>query len=307
MIYAVGPSYVDANIIWAGTDDGAIHLTRDAGRTWTDVTPRQLTPWAKVSIIEASHFDVNMAYAAINTLRLDELRPHILRTKDAGSTWVDITRGLPAGAVVNTVREDPERRGLLFAGTEQAVYLSFDDGENWQPLRLNMPATSVRDLVVKGDDLIAGTHGRGFWILDDIMPLRSITPDVARAPAFLFRAAAAWRVPGNKNTDTPLPPDEPTAPNPPDGVTLSYLIGSAASTGPVTLEINEAVSGDMIRRFSSDDPAEPPVPTPQHSRLLDRTRPAPVGRAGTPSVRVGSSLWTTRGADVRLLDRGGAA
>jgi len=261
VIYAVGPSYVDANIIWTGTDDGAIHLTRDAGRTWSDVTPKQLAPWAKVSLIEASHFDVNMAYAAINTLRLDDLGPHILRTKDAGVTWVEITRGLPAGGVVNAVREDPQRRGLLFAGTEQAVYLSFDDGESWQPLRLNMPATSVRDLAIKGDDLIAGTHGRGFWILDDIMPLRWITPDVARAPAFLFRPASAWRVPWNKNTDTPLPPDEPSAPNPPDGVTLSYLIGRGTA-GPVTLEINDALSGEVIRRFSSDDPPDPAVPVP---------------------------------------------
>ena len=261
VIYAVGPSYVDANIIWAGTDDGAIDVTRDAGRTWTNVTPKQLTPWAKVSVLEASHFDVNMAYAAINTLRLDDLRPHILRTKDAGVTWVEITRGLPAGSVVNTVREDPDRRGLLFAGTEQAVYLSFDDGENWQPLRLNMPATSIRDLTIKGDDLIAGTHGRGFWILDDIMPLRWITPDVARAPAFLFRPATAWRVPWNTNTDTPLPPDEPSAPNPPDGLTLSYLIGRGTA-GPVTLEINDAVSGEVVRRFSSEDPPDPSVPSP---------------------------------------------
>jgi len=261
VIYAVGPSYVDANIIWAGTDDGVIQRTKDAGRTWTDVTPRQLTPWMKVSILEASHFDVSMAYAAINTLRLDDLRPHILRTKDAGATWVEITHGLPATGVVNTIREDPERRGLLFAGTEQAVFMSFDDGDSWQPLRLNMPATSVRDLVVKDDDLIAATHGRGFWILDDIMPLRTVTPDVVRAPAFLFRPATSYRTEWNKNTDTPLPPDEPAAPNPPDGVAFSYLIGPGTA-GPVTLEINDATSGEVIRRFSSDDPPEAPVPAP---------------------------------------------
>lgn len=261
VIYTVGPSYIDANVIWAGTDDGSIHLTRDGGQTWTDVSPRQLTPWAKVSIIEPSHFDVNMAYAAINTLRLDDLRPHILRTRDAGATWVDVTRGLPATGPVNTIREDPERRGLLFAGTEQAVFMSFDDGESWQPLRLNMPATSIRDLAIKGDDLLAATHGRGFWILDDIMPLRSITPDVVHASAFLFRPPIAWRARWDTNTDTPLPPDEPAAPNPPDGVTLSYLIGSGTS-GPVTLEISEAVSGELIRRFSSDDAPEPPVSSP---------------------------------------------
>jgi photosystem II stability/assembly factor-like uncharacterized protein len=258
VIYAVGPSSVDGNIIWAGTDDGTIHLTRDAGRTWKDVTPSQLTAWAKVSVIEPSHFDVNMAYAAINTLRLDDQHPHILRTKDAGATWVEITRGLPPGGVVNTIREDPSRRGLLFAGTEQAVFMSFDDGDSWMPLRLNMPATSIRDLVVKGDDLIAGTHGRGFWILDDIMPLRSITPDVTRAPAFLFRPAATWRVVWNHNTDTPLPPDEPAAPNPPDGVVFSYLIGPSTA-GPVTLDVSDATSGEVIRHYSSDDPLEAPV------------------------------------------------
>ena len=260
VIYTVGPSSVDSNIIWAGTDDGAIHLTRDAGRTWKNVTPSQLTPWAKVSIIEPSHFDVNMAYAAINTLRLDDTQPHILRTKDAGASWVEITHGLPPTSVVNTVREDAARRGLLFAGTEQAIYMSFDDGDSWMPLRLNMPATSIRDLAIKGDDLLAGTHGRGFWILDDIMPLRSITPDIVRAPAFLFRPAAAWRVVWNHNSDTPLPPDEPAAPNPPDGVSVSYLIG-VGTTGSVSLEIDDMTSGEVIRRYSSDDPADVPVPT----------------------------------------------
>jgi photosystem II stability/assembly factor-like uncharacterized protein len=259
VIYTVAPSHVDQNVLWAGTDDGLIHVTHDGGKSWTNVTPSQLGPWAKVSLLSTSHFDVNSAYAAVNTLRLDDLMPHIYRTRDGGRSWVSITTGLPAGGVVNAVREDTLRRGLLFAATEQSVFVSFDDGDNWQSLRLNMPATSIRDLVLKDDDLVVGTHGRGFWILDDITPLRQITADVARAPAFLFRPPTAWRVQWNKNTDTPLPPDEPAAPNPPDGVTISYLLGPDAQE-PVTLEFIDAATGDLLRRFSSTDPVETPVP-----------------------------------------------
>lgn len=258
VIYAIAPSPIDPNLIWAGTDDGLIHVTRNGGTNWTNVTPGQLVPWAKVSILEASHFDPNTAYAAINTLRLDDLRPHILRTRDGGKTWVEIVRGLPDGGVINVVREDPQRRGLLFAGSEQAVFMSFDDGDTWQPLRLNMPATSVRDLAIKDADLLAATHGRGFWILDDITPLRQITADVARAPVFLFAPPVGWRFRWNKNTDTPLPPDEPAAPNPPDGVVISYLLG-AEPKGPIQLEIIDPATGDTVRRYASDDPPEAPV------------------------------------------------
>src|SRR6185436_14571810 len=172
VIYTVAPSPLDVNRIWAGTDDGLIHLTTDGGRSWKDVTPSQLVPWAKVSILEASHFDANTAYAAINTFRLDDLRPHIYRTRDGGKTWTHIARGIPDGGIVNVVREDPKTKGLLFAGTEREVYVSFDDGEQWQSLRLNMPASSIRDLVLHEDDVVVATHGRGFWILDNIEPLR---------------------------------------------------------------------------------------------------------------------------------------
>jgi len=258
VIYTIAPSPIDPTVIWAGTDDGLIYVTRSGGTRWTDVSPPALVPWAKVSLLEASHFDVNTAYAAVNALRLDDLRPHIYRTKDGGATWTEIVRGLPDGAPINAVREDPQRRGLLFAASERHVSVSFDDGESWQSLRLNMPATSVRDIVIKDADLVAGTHGRGFWILDDITPLRQITSDIARQPAYLFRPGIAWRFRWNKNTDTPLPPDEPAAPNPPDGVVLTYLIG-AGTSGPVTLEIVDPATGETIRRYSSDDPAEPPV------------------------------------------------
>jgi photosystem II stability/assembly factor-like uncharacterized protein len=259
VIYTIAPSTIDERVIWAGTDDGLIHVTRDAGTTWTNVTPPVLAPWMKVSMLEASHFDTSSAYAAINTLRLDDLRPHILRTRDGGKTWSEIVTGLPPVGVVNAVHEDPLRRGLLLAATELGVFLSFDDGENWQSLRLNMPATSVRDLTVKDDDVVVATHGRGFWILDDFSPLRQITRDIAKAPAFLFRPGTAYRVRWDANTDTPLPPDEPAAPNPPDGVTISYLIGPGV-TGPVSLDIVQATTGEVLRHFSSDDPLDAPIP-----------------------------------------------
>ncbi len=255
MIYALAPSPLDVNRIWAGTDDGLIHVTVDGGLHWKNVTPPQLTPFEKVSILEAGHFDALTAYAAINTLRLDDMRPHILRTHDGGKTWTGIVNGLPDGAPVDVVREDAERKGLLFAGTETQVYVSFDDGDHWQSLRLNMPATSVRDLIVKGNDLAAATHGRGFWILDDITPLRQLTDTVMSTPAFLFRPQTATRVRWDTNTDTPLPPDEPAAENPPDGAIIDYYLGASAQ-GPVTLEILDG-AGKLVRRYSSDDPVEP--------------------------------------------------
>ena len=165
------------NRIWCGTDDGLIHLTTDGGKKWNDVTPPAISAWQKISLIDAGHFDANTAYAAVNTLRLDDVRPHIYRTHDAGKTWTQIVQGIPDGQTVNVVREDTQRKGMLFAGTERAVYVSFDDGDNWQSLRLNMPATSVRDLIIKDDDVAVATHGRGFWILDNITPLRQLTKD----------------------------------------------------------------------------------------------------------------------------------
>ena len=257
VIYTIAPSHTDIDVIWVGTDDGLIHVTHDGGVTWSDVTPSELVPWAKVSLMDASHFDVNTAYAAINTLRLDDLRPHIYRTRDGGATWTHITSGIPDGGPVNVVREDPERRGLLFAGTEQAVYVSFDDGDNWQSLRIDMPATSIRDLVIKDDDLVVGTHGRGFWILDDITPLRQITPATVASDALLFEPQQAWRFRWNKYTDTPPPPDEPAGENPPDGAIINYFL-KADAREPVTLEILTE-NGELVRRYSSADEPEPPL------------------------------------------------
>ena len=257
VIYTIAPSYTDERTIWVGTDDGLIQVTRDSGVTWQDVTPTSLTAWSKVSIMDASHFDAGTAYAAINTIRLDDLRPHIYRTRDGGKSWTHITAGIPDGAIVNVVREDPEHRGLLFAGTEQTVYVSFDDGDHWQSLRNNLPATSVRDLVIKDDDLVIGTHGRSFYILDDITPLRQIAAATTSEDAHLFAPQQAWRFRWNKNTDTPLPPDEPAGQNPPDGAIVHYYLQNAAG-GTVTLEILDA-SGALVRRYASDDPVEPLV------------------------------------------------
>jgi photosystem II stability/assembly factor-like uncharacterized protein len=251
VIYAVAPSPLDVNRIWAGTDDGQIHITTNGGKSWIPVTPPNMTPFQKVSIIEASHFDAQTAYAAINTLRLDDLHPHILRTHDSGKTWTEIVSGIPENEDVNAVREDPKRRGLLFAGTEHAVYISFDDGDHWQSLRLNMPASSVRDLIIKDDDLVAATHGRGFWILDDITSLRQFDSPVISS-ALLFKPESAYRVRWDMNTDTPLPPDFPAADNPPDGAVIDYYLQPAAS-GPVTLEIRDS-AGRSVRRYSSNDP-----------------------------------------------------
>jgi hypothetical protein len=252
VIYSIAPSYVDVNRIWIGTDDGVIKTTADGGATWKDVTPPTLKPWMKVFNMDAGRFDPLTAYAAVNTLRLDDMRPHIFRTHDGGKTWTEINTGLEDGGPTSSVREDPKRKGLLYAASERRVYVSFDDGDHWQSLQLNMASSSVRDITVKDDDLIAATHGRGFWVLDNLTPLRQLEAKVIGADAHLFKPQAAWRVRWNTNTDTPLPPDEPGGLNPPEGAIVDYYLKGAAS-GPITMEI---VGGDgkLVRKYSSDDP-----------------------------------------------------
>jgi hypothetical protein len=261
VIYTVAPSPLELNRIWCGTDDGLIHLTTDGGKTWNNVTPPSISAWQKISLIEAGHFDPNTAYAALNTLRIDDLRPHVLRTHDSGKTWTEIVRGIPALQLVNAVREDPERKGLLFTGTEKGVYVSFDDGENWESLRLNLPATSVRDLIIKDDDLVVATHGRGFWILDNITPLRQFNAN-QRETLLLKPQVALW-VRANLNTDTPLPPDEPAGENPPDGAMIDYFLAKDA-TGPVTIEIKDSKSRS-VRKYSSSD--VPTAPNPKRLKI----------------------------------------
>jgi photosystem II stability/assembly factor-like uncharacterized protein len=247
VIYTIAPSPLDVNRIWCGTDDGLIYLTTNGGKSWNDVTSPAISAWQKISIIDPGHFDANTAYAAVNTLRLDDVRPHIYRTHDGGKTWTEIVHGISEGQTVNVVREDPQRKGLLFGGTERAVYVSLDDGDNWESLRLNMPATSVRDLIIKDDDLAVATHGRGFWILDNITPLRQLTRD--HRDTVLFKPQTALRIRWSLNTDTPLPPDEPAGENPPDGAMIDYFL---AEDSAVTLEIKDN-KGNLVRRYSSAD------------------------------------------------------
>jgi photosystem II stability/assembly factor-like uncharacterized protein len=270
VIYAIGPSPLNVNVIWTGSDDGAVHVTRDGGATWTDVTPPDVTAWSKVTQIDASHFDQATAYISVSRFRMDDLTPLIFRTRDGGKSWTKITRGLADSASINVVREDPKTRGLLFAGSEREVSVSFDDGDTWQPLTLNLPHTSVRDLIVHGDDVAVATHGRGFWILDNITPLRQLarSPERLALPAdtrsaslsgerraILFKPAVAYRLRRNQNTDTPLPPEVPAGQNPPDGAMIDYYL-AADAPGPVTLEITSA-SHNVVRRYSSADPPEP--------------------------------------------------
>ncbi len=254
VIYTIAPSYKDANLIWVGTDDGQIQVTRDAGKTWHNVTPPEITSWSKVSIMDAGRFDVGTAYAAINRIRLDDMHPYIYRTQDGGKTWKKITQGLP-DEPVDAVREDPVKRGLLYAGTEGGVYVSFNDGEQWQPLQLNLPHSSMRDLVIHENDLVVGTHGRGIWILDDVAPLRQLSAPIAAEDAHLFAPPPAYRVRRGKNSDTPLPPETPAGQNPPDGAILDYSL-KAAATGPLTVEIFDA-GNKLVRRYSSEDHPAP--------------------------------------------------
>jgi photosystem II stability/assembly factor-like uncharacterized protein len=249
VIYTVAPSYVDINTIWCGTDDGLIHVTHDGGKTWRNVTPPQITPWSKVSLMDASHTDVNTAYAAVNKIRLDNMQPHIYKTVDGGKTWKEIVNGLPNDPI-NVVKEDPIRKGLLFAGSERAVYVSFDDGANWQSLRLNMPATSIRDLVIKDDDLVVGTHGRSFWILDDITPLRQLSNQLISQSAILYKPQNTYRVRWNMYPDTPIPQEEPTGQNPPDGAVINYYLDKNATN--ISLEILDA-KNNVVRKYSSLD------------------------------------------------------
>lgn len=278
VVYTIAPSFKDINTIWAGTDDGLIHVTKDGGKTWTNVTPAAITSWSKISLMEASHTDVNTVYAAVNRIRCDDMHPYIYKTNDGGKSWRLITNGLPDNEPVNAVREDPVRKGLLFAGLENAVYVSFDDGEHWQSLRLNMPATSVRDLVIKDDDLVLGTHGRGFWILDDITPLRQLTATAASASAVLYKPQTALRIRWDMNTDTPLPQEEPGGQNPPDGAVINYYLADKAQ-GEVTLEILDK-NGSLVRKFSSNDK---PYPVPEVNIPLYWIRPQQLlsGEAGS--------------------------
>lgn len=251
VIYTIAPSPLKAGEIWVGTDDGLIHVTRDEGKTWTNATPSPLTAWSKVTHIESSHYDPAKAYAAVDRHRLEDLKAYLYRTKNFGKTWDLVSRGIPEGSFLNCVREDPKIAGLLYACTEKGVYVSFDDGDSWQPLQFNLPTTSVRDLVVHGNDLVIATFGRSFWVLDDITPLRQWSAKVASADAWVFDPATAYRVRPGSDQGTPIPFDEPQADNPPTGAVLDYFLKDKAAT-PVQIEILDS-AGKLVRRFASND------------------------------------------------------
>jgi photosystem II stability/assembly factor-like uncharacterized protein len=283
VVYSLAPSYVDAKTIWAGTDDGYVWLTRDAGAHWTNLTSIGLTPWSRVTQIDASHHDPRTAYVSVSRQRLDDLHPYAYRTHDGGKTWTAIVRGIPGDEPVNAIREDTQRPGLLFAATERTVYVSFDDGNDWQSLQNNLPATSIRDIVVHGDDLIAGTHGRSFWILDDIAPLRDPGATKNASGTYLFTPTTTIRARRDTYTDTPLPPEEPAGENPPDGAIFDYTLAPNV-TGPVSINVTDA-AGRIVRTYASTDtpeaidadievptywvrPTKIPAATPGHHRFV---------------------------------------
>lgn len=291
VVFTIAPSALNRDMLWAGSDTGLIHLTRDGGKTWKDVTPPGLTAWSKISFIEASHFDPAVAYAAVDRSRLDDQTPYLYRTRNFGATWQLISNGIAADSFVRGVREDTERKGLLFVATELGVYVSFDDGDHWQSLQLNLPVTSIRDLTIHGEDLIVATHGRSFWILDNITPLRQAA-DAAKANAFwLYHPAPAVRIDNDSFAGTPLPPEEPTAENPPAGAVIDYFLKSPASA--VSLEVIDAHQ-KVVHRFSSEDKhpeKHPPLP------IAERWFPKPEVLQTTPGMHrfVWNLTWSSSG------------
>jgi len=255
VIYTIAPSPLNASVLWVGTDDGLVWKTPDNGAHWIQVTPPQVTPWSKIAGIELSHFASNTAYLAVDRHRLDDDMPYIYRTADGGKTWTRITGGLPGNAFVNVVREDPAHRDLLYAGTERGMFVSFDSGADWQSLQQNLPVTSVRDIDVHGDDVVIATHGRGFWIMDNVTALRQVNAAAAGGPV-LFKPAAAVRERPASFTGTPFPKDEPTAENPPPGADIDYVL-PPATRGPVTLAIFDA-KHKKIQDFTSNTKVPPP-------------------------------------------------
>jgi len=274
VVYSIAPSPVQAPVIWVGTDDGLVHVTTDHGANWQNVTPPGVTSWSRVTTMEASHFNAAGAYASVDRHQLQDFTPYIYRTRDSGKTWQRIVNGLPSDGYVHVIREDPVRNGLLFAGTERGVFVSFDDGDNWQSLQINLPITSNRDFEIYGNDLIVATHGRGFWVIDDISALRQLNPSVLNADAYLFKPADAINFIQGDDNGTPLQKDEAQALNPPNGAVIDYYLKNAA-TGVVTITILNS-DGATVHEFTSN--AAAPV----------RGRRGGRGGGGIPST---SALW----------------
>ena len=278
-IESISVSTVSPNTMWVGTSNGLVKLTQDHGKTWDDVTiPNLPNPTrADISAIDASHQDAGTAYVAVDCHNVGDYKPYFYRTHDFGKTWTPITTGIPdnvpAGSFARVIRADIKKAGLLFAGTESNVYVSFNDGDSWQQLG-NLPITSYRDMVIKDDDLVAGTYGRGVWILDDFSPLRELTPAIASEPAHLFKPGDAIRVRRNVNGDTPFPPEIPHAANPPEGAIIYYYLGSKPSSD-ISVDITDS-AGHQVRHMSSAPmPAWTEAPPPVPDFWVSNPKPIP--------------------------------
>lgn len=256
-IFALAESPITKGLLWVGTDDGLIQLTRDEGKTWTNITPKDLPEWSRISQIDASPHDAATAYVAVDRHQFDDLRPYVYKTSDYGRTWTKITNGIPDTTFVRAVREDPKKRGLLYAGTEEGVYVSFDDGANWRSLKLNLPTTPVHDLVVKDNDLVVATHGRAFWILDDLSPLRQFSDDITKKEVFLYTPGPAYRI--QAGTAGERHPSKRTGQNPPVGVIYYFLKDAPKPETETKIEILDA-SGSVIRKYSSAELKVPEEP-----------------------------------------------
>jgi len=281
VVYAIAPSPLDARLLWAGTDDGFVWVTRDAGAHWKNVTPKALTAWSKIGTIEASHADVNVAYIAVDRHRLDDFAPYIYRTRDGGAHWTRITAGIPGGLAVNVVREDPQHVSLLYAGTERGMFVSFDSGNAWQSLQLDLPVTSVRDIAIVGSDVAIATHGRGFWILDDAASLRQIGPATASSALRLFALPPTYRVRPGTDQGTPIQKDEPAGANPPNGVAIDYWLRAA---GPVVITVRDA-NGATVRRWSSTEKVRKP------DVASEDLAPVWIAMSAVPAASAGSHRW----------------
>jgi photosystem II stability/assembly factor-like uncharacterized protein len=266
-IFALAESPITKGLIWVGTDDGLIQITRDEGKNWANVTPKDMPEWSRVSQIDASPHDAGTAYVAVDRHQNDDLKPYIYKTGDYGQTWTKLVSGIPDGSFVRAVREDPKKRGLLYAGTENGVYVSFDDGAEWRPLKLNLPTTPVHDLVIKDNDLVVATHGRAFWILDDISPLRQFGDEVAKKDVHLYTPGLAYRIQAGEGGEHR--PSKRTGQNPPAGAVIYYFLKDAPKAATETkLEILDAF-GKAIRTYSSaetkrlDEPLDPDDKKPE--------------------------------------------
>jgi photosystem II stability/assembly factor-like uncharacterized protein len=305
VVYSIGPSPIRANTVWAGTDDGLIYVTRDDGKTWDNVTPPAMTAWSKVSQIEGGHFDAGTAYASVDRHRIADNKPYIYVTHDGGKTWRNAVSGIPDGAYVNSVKEDPQVRGLLYAATELRVYVSFNDGEQWQALQNNMPVTSIRDIVVHGEDLDIATHGRGFWVMDQAGALRQIAgqgSQITSSAAYLFKPGESYAIRQGSMNGTPMPHEEAQQQNPPGGVVAYYWLKSDART-PLKLELLD--SGGAVRACAASDTEVRPVDTETLNVQAYWEQPAqpPSAKAGMHRIALGGSAGRGAGG----FGRGGGA